>query len=203
MHLNMWRNLCSLDVVYQLCCSHYLLYVFLNFVLKLIAASSKLLYVLSELYIMTHFISNNPICLKVNFDCLILKHLGKLYFYWFFFIYLSIPLLLVFLKFIFWHVWVHIYIVYFHTRLINILFDFSYINIFIITSRVPRWLSHLSIWLLVLAQVMISWFVNWSPTSAFKLTVQSLLRILSPSLSAPPLLSLSLKINRWTFFFFF
>ena len=54
----------------------------------------------------------------------------------------------------------------------------------------PGWLSRLSIQLLILAQVMISWFVSSSPT--WDLAWDSL----SPCLSAPPPLSLSLpKIN--------
>ena len=67
---------------------------------------------------------------------------------------------------------------------------------------VPGWLSWLSIWLLISAQVMISWFVSSSPKTGSALTVQSLLGILSPSLSAPLLLVLSLmhspslKINK-------
>ena len=46
---------------------------------------------------------------------------------------------------------------------------------------------------LVSAQVMISWFVSLSPESGSVLTVQGLLGILSPSLSAPLLHSLSLS----------
>ena len=41
------------------------------------------------------------------------------------------------------------------------------------------------------AQVMVSWFVSSSPMLGSALTVQSLLGILSPSLSAPPPLILS------------
>ena len=59
------------------------------------------------------------------------------------------------------------------------------------------------------AQVTISQFVDSSPTSGFVLTAQSLLQILSPSLSAPPpfacvcVFSLSLsKINKNIMFFF-
>lgn len=36
-------------------------------------------------YIIILFIPTNPICLKVNFDYLIWKHLYKLYFYWYVF----------------------------------------------------------------------------------------------------------------------
>ena len=60
------------------------------------------------------------------------------------------------------------------------------------------WLSRLSLWLLILAQVMISQFVGSSPTSGSSLTVWSLLGILSLSLpySCSLSLSLSLKINK-------
>ena len=44
---------------------------------------------------------------------------------------------------------------------------------------VPGWLSLLSVWRLILAQVMISWFVGWSLESGYMLTVWSLLGILS------------------------
>ena len=44
----------------------------------------------------------------------------------------------------------------------------------------PGWLRRLSIWLLILAQVMISWFVSSSPASGSVLPVQRLLGILSP-----------------------
>ena len=49
-----------------------------------------------------------------------------------------------------------------------------------------------------LAQVVISRLVGSSPTSGSVLTAWSLLRILSPSLSAPPplALDLSLKIDK-------
>ena len=47
----------------------------------------------------------------------------------------------------------------------------------------PGWLSWLSIWLLLLAQVVISLFMSSSPTSGSVLTVWSLLGILSLSLS--------------------
>ena len=63
----------------------------------------------------------------------------------------------------------------------------------------PVQLRQLSIRLLIFAQVIISWFVNSSPTSHSALTVQSLLGFLSPSLSAPLslalYLSLKIKIN--------
>ena len=48
-----------------------------------------------------------------------------------------------------------------------------------------------------LAQVMISWFVGWSPTSGSVLMVQSLPGILSLPLSLPhPLLSLFLSLSK-------
>ena len=50
-------------------------------------------------------------------------------------------------------------------------------------NRGTGWLSQLSIQLLILAQVMISWFVSSSPTSGSELTVQNLLGILSLPLS--------------------
>ena len=57
------------------------------------------------------------------------------------------------------------------------------------------WLSQLNIWLLTLAQVMISWFMSSSPTSGSSLTAQSLLGILSLPLSVPlPLLVLTLSL---------
>ena len=61
------------------------------------------------------------------------------------------------------------------------------------------WLSRLSIRLLMSAQVMISWFVGSSPAWGTALTAWSLLGILSLplslSLSAPPLLKLSLSFS--------
>ena len=60
--------------------------------------------------------------------------------------------------------------------------------------------SQLSAALLISARVMISWFVRSSPTTGSVLTVQSLLGILSPSISAPLLLvlapSLSLSLSK-------
>ena len=53
------------------------------------------------------------------------------------------------------------------------------------------------------AQVMISWFVRSSPTSGSVLTAQSLEPAsdsVSPSLSAPPLLSLCLSVSVWYHF---
>ena len=46
-----------------------------------------------------------------------------------------------------------------------------------------------------MAWVMISWFMSSSPTLGSTLTVQVLLGILSPSLSASPLLALSLSLK--------
>ena len=60
----------------------------------------------------------------------------------------------------------------------------------------PGWLSQLSVRLLILAQVMVSWFVGSSLALGSLLTVQSLEPVsdsVSPSLSAPPLLTLSLS----------
>ena len=64
------------------------------------------------------------------------------------------------------------------------------------SSAAPGWLSQLSIRLLVLAQVMISWFLSSSPRLGSALSSQSLLGdSFSPSLSAPPPLSLSLSLS--------
>ena len=64
---------------------------------------------------------------------------------------------------------------------------------------VPGWLCRLSTRLLIWAQVMISELVGSSPTSGSVLTAQRLLGILSPFLSDPPLLVLSLlKITEQT-----
>ena len=62
--------------------------------------------------------------------------------------------------------------------------------------RAPGWLSWLSILLLISAQVMISWFMRSSPALAFALNMKPAWDYLSPSLSPPPslMLSLSLKI---------
>ena len=62
-----------------------------------------------------------------------------------------------------------------------------------VLTGAPGWLSCLSIRFLISAQVMISWFMTLSPASSSALTVQSLLGILSPSLSAPPPLALYLS----------
>ena len=66
------------------------------------------------------------------------------------------------------------------------------------TSRVPGWLSWLSIWLLILAQVMISWFKSSSLTSGSMVTMRSLFGILSlcRSLPLPHSLDLSLLKNK-------
>ena len=60
--------------------------------------------------------------------------------------------------------------------------------------RAAGWLSQLSIQLLILAQVMISQFVSSSLISGSALAVQSLLRILSPSLWASSAHALSLSL---------
>ena len=62
--------------------------------------------------------------------------------------------------------------------------------------EMPRWLSQLSVRLLISAQVMISGFVGLTPASGSVLTMWSLLGILSPSLSALPLLKLLLSQNK-------
>ena len=66
------------------------------------------------------------------------------------------------------------------------------------TREAPRWLSRLSIPLLILAQVMISRFVGLSPTSGSALIASNPLGILPLSLSLPHTLlhSLSLEINK-------
>ena len=62
----------------------------------------------------------------------------------------------------------------------------------------PGCLSRLSVQRLILAQVLISQFVSSNPKTGSMLTSQSLLGILSLSLSAPHSCShfLSLKINK-------
>ena len=57
----------------------------------------------------------------------------------------------------------------------------------------PGCLSQLSIQLLILAQVMIPWFVGSSPASGSTLAVQILLEILSPSLSLNQIKYMSFK----------
>ena len=64
-----------------------------------------------------------------------------------------------------------------------------------ITTGVPGWLSRLSVWLLVLARVMISWFLGLSLTLGSVLLVRSLLRILSLCLCLCLCLSLSLSLS--------
>ena len=59
----------------------------------------------------------------------------------------------------------------------------------------PGWLSQLSIQLLISARVMISEFMESSPALGSVLTAWSLLGILSPPLSAHPLLVLSLSLK--------
>ena len=77
--------------------------------------------------------------------------------------------------------------------------DVEYI-LYLRKVQAPEWLSWLSVWFLVSAQVMISQFMKWSPASGSVLTVRSLLGILSLPLSLPlPCLcahALSLKINK-------
>ena len=65
--------------------------------------------------------------------------------------------------------------------------------------RVRGWLSWLSDRLLVLAQAMISWFMSSNPVLGSVLTEQSLLGILSLSLSLcpSPAHDLSLKISKY------
>ena len=67
----------------------------------------------------------------------------------------------------------------------------------VVNPGAPGWLSQLSIELLVLAQVMISWFMRSSPTLGSVLTLQSLLGIpsLSLSLLLPCLQSVSQEVN--------
>ena len=64
----------------------------------------------------------------------------------------------------------------------------------------PGWLSQLNVQLFISAQVVISQFMSSSPASGFTLKVQGLLGILSPPLTVPPPLMLSLilslKINK-------
>ena len=62
--------------------------------------------------------------------------------------------------------------------------------------RVPGWLSQLSIQLLDWAQVMISEFMRWNPTSGSVLTGQRLLGIPSLPLSLPLLHALSLSLSK-------
>ena len=60
----------------------------------------------------------------------------------------------------------------------------------------PGWLGHLSVWLLISAQVMMSRFMGFSPGSGSGLTVWSLLGILClSSLFARPLFSLTLSLS--------
>ena len=62
---------------------------------------------------------------------------------------------------------------------------------------VPWCLTQLSVRLLVLAQVTISWFMSSSPALGFTMTAWNLLEILCPpSLSAPPPLTLSLSLSK-------
>ena len=62
---------------------------------------------------------------------------------------------------------------------------------------VPGWLSQLSIWLLVWGQVTISQFISWSPASGLRAdSAEPAWDSLSFSLSAPPLLVLSLPLSQ-------
>ena len=60
----------------------------------------------------------------------------------------------------------------------------------------PRWLSWLSVRLLILAQIMISQFVSSSPTLVFVLIAQSLLGILCLPFSLLLLSSLTKKVTK-------
>ena len=60
---------------------------------------------------------------------------------------------------------------------------------------VPGWLSWVSYWLLISAQVMVSRFMGLSPVLGPVLIVGCRLGILSPSVSTTPLLSLSLSLK--------
>ena len=53
-------------------------------------------------------------------------------------------------------------------------------------DRAPGWLSWLSVWLLISAQVMILWFLGSNPMSGSVLTAWSLLGILSLPLCSSP-----------------
>ena len=64
---------------------------------------------------------------------------------------------------------------------------FNYSDKKYLVVRGPGWLSHLSVQLLILAQVMLSPFMRSSPTSGSVLTAWSCLGFSLP-LSAPPLL---------------
>ena len=65
-----------------------------------------------------------------------------------------------------------------------------------IKKGTPGGLSQYTFWHMTSAQVMISRFGSSSPISGSVLPAQSLLGILSPSLSLPCFLSISLKINK-------
>jgi len=79
-------------------------------------------------------------------------------------------------------------------------FNFLFLVKIVLAIEVPGWLSHLSVWLLISAQIMISGFWDWALRGALH-WVWSPLGILS---SAPPMhvLALSLKkkkgsVTRW------
>ena len=63
------------------------------------------------------------------------------------------------------------------------------------TPGATGWLSRLSVPLLTSTQVMMSWFVSSSPTLGSVLSAQSLLGILSPAVTVPPPLALSLSLK--------
>ena len=71
---------------------------------------------------------------------------------------------------------------------------YSYEKMYYIVHLRGSWVAQ-SVRHLTSAQVMISRFVSSSPVSGSKLTVRSLLGILSPSLSAPTLLALYQSIK--------
>ena len=85
--------------------------------------------------------------------------------------------------------------IYMPTKQMLQLYCFFSLNSYV---PVPGWLRQLSVPLLVfrLAQVKISRFVTSNAPSGSALTAQSLLEILSPFLSAPSPLALSLKISK-------
>ena len=61
----------------------------------------------------------------------------------------------------------------------------------------PAWLSWLHVQFLVSAQVMISWFHEFEPCIGFRAdSAEPASESVSPSLSAPPLLTLSLSLSK-------
>ena len=73
---------------------------------------------------------------------------------------------------------------------------FKMVDIKTLGVGAPGWLSLLSFRLLLSAQVMISRFVRSSPASGSVLTLQSLVGILSPPLSAPHQLMCSVTLSQ-------